>query len=246
MPFHFITSATNNPDYYEFIPIFIKQHKKIYPDCKISILWVSDSDLPQKSNPQEVRDNAEHIVYIKNRPGISERYTAQIMRLLHIASLKTDDICVLSDIDLVLFQPFPFDVDTSYDGVTNWGKMGAAERRASKEMAFCWTFMRPASCRRWLADTPALGVNITMLHKEYYVKMDNVWGYNWTADQQLLYEKFAIHTKFIERDRDDRIDRTCPYIDHILGPRLQYYRDYHMPRPYSKHKKLIEEWLSKY
>jgi len=245
MTFHFITSASNKKDYYEFIPIFAKQQRTIYPDCKITILYIQ---VKGETLPREVTESND-IVILGVPDGMNPSYVAQIMRLLYISKLETNDICVLCDIDLVLFKRFPFDVDTTNDQITNYGKLNKQDRQNSGQMAFCWTFMRPASCRRWLIEhdeggSPALGVNVSKFLKDNYKPNNSGWGYNWTADQELLYSAFDKHTKYIERNTCDRIDRETPYMVH-LKDRLYYYVDYHMPRPYSQYANLIYDWLER-
>jgi hypothetical protein len=90
-----LTAVNNNPKYTKFVPFFIRQWKKLYPDIKIKIVFIGCQ------LPDYLKEFSDYIDLFPEISGISTVYTAQTVRIVYPAILGPDEVTVITDIDMV-------------------------------------------------------------------------------------------------------------------------------------------------
>ena len=72
-----ITAVNDNPLYIEFIPIFIKTWKKLYPTVDVKIILIAN-EIPQK-----YIEYNDHIILFKPIENVLTSFTSQVIRLFY-------------------------------------------------------------------------------------------------------------------------------------------------------------------
>ena len=91
-----LTACDLNPNYYKFIPIFIKAWKNLFHDINIHIILISSNLI------DELKPYSEHIKLFPPLKGISTAFIAQTIRLLYPAVLdKAKGGIIITDMDMV-------------------------------------------------------------------------------------------------------------------------------------------------
>ena len=91
-----LTACDLNPNYYKFIPIFIKAWKTLFPDINIHIILIS-SKLIDELKPYE-----EYIKLFPPLKNISTAFIAQTIRVLYPAILdKATGGIIITDMDMI-------------------------------------------------------------------------------------------------------------------------------------------------
>lgn len=243
MNYHFVSSVNEGVDYIEFVPLFIETLYKMFPDkCSITIYYCGDEI------PDRLLDFPE--VKLWKAEGQNTRFLSQWVRMLMCPLIGDDnDINIVCDIDLLPMRDFIKDViegispEVIRDRIMNFGKLSVKEVQELKEVAMCWTFGTRECWKKCLGVSSIEEAKLIL--KEQYTPNDSPWGYDWTSDQKYLYKHIGKYGIIIPRaEFFDRMDREQPLGEVEKGIiRKHGMVDYHMPRPYSKHKILINKVL---
>ena len=241
--YRFVTACNENATYTGFIPTWIDHHKKLFPESDILVLLVS------KNLPYELEKYKSNIIVVDPIPNVHTAYQAQMIRLLYPVLLedKQNIICdidmyILSKDVLVLFQRIPNN-DTRF---INFGCLDIASCHKEKQLPLFFSVYGKKVLENVFKVKNK--EDITNLMLDRYEKQNNPYGYNWFADQVLLYELFINYDSLfkIERKTGDRIDRdwfnpSDPQVVYKIKNNCLV--DFHAPRPYQKYKSFIQSVL---
>lgn len=90
-----ITSTNEKPLYIEFIPLFIKTWKKLYPEVDVKIILISE-EIPKK-----YMEYKENIILFEPIEGVSSSFTSQYIRLLYPCILNYKNGVMITDMDMI-------------------------------------------------------------------------------------------------------------------------------------------------
>lgn len=90
-----LTGVNENILYIDFIPLFIKQWKKLYPNIDIKIILISDNI------PEKFIEYLDNIILFKPIDGISTVFISQYIRILYPAILNYQNGVLITDIDMI-------------------------------------------------------------------------------------------------------------------------------------------------
>jgi hypothetical protein len=175
-----LTAVNDNPKYTKFIPFFISQWKKLYPEIKIKIVFVG-SQLPSNLNIYK-----DYIDLFPEIPNISSVYIAQTIRLLYPALLQ-DEVTVITDMDMVPANRTYFQQEIEEGSFTIFRSL---ECVGQGEIAICYN---AAQTSVWKS---VFGINTLEDVRSFLIKnykyCDGIHGgKGWISDQLLLFNSVS-------------------------------------------------------
>lgn len=248
-----VLTATNmNPDYYKFIPCFIKAWKKLFPDINIHIILIADSII------NELKPYSEYIKLFKPIKDIETSFIAQNIRLFYPALLKDSKGGILiTDMDMIpmntIYYTEPIK-DISDNKFVCYRPLSCV---GNNEMVICYNI---AYQNIW-SEIFDIKTEINIIEKINSIyKKDEYIGENanihykpyWITDQLYLYEKTQqwnnITNNLIILNDEEYINRLEPNINlHIIyntnikeNISKKNFSDFHMPRSYYNNSELID------
>lgn len=90
-----LTAVNENQLYLDFVPIFIKTWKKLYPSVDIQIILISTEI------PYNLKIYSKHIILFKPIENISTAFISQYIRLLYPCLLNYKNGIMITDIDML-------------------------------------------------------------------------------------------------------------------------------------------------
>lgn len=246
-----VLTATNmNPQYYEFIPIFINVWKKLFPEINIHIILISDKIneilLPYK----------KYIKLFKPIPNIDEGFIAQNIRLFYPALLTSAKGGILiTDMDMIPMNEIYYTEPIKNINDNKFVCYRPLSCVGTNEMVMCYNIAHQNVWREIFNINNQEDIINTI--KSIY-KKEKYYGENankhykpyWITDQLYLYEKTQewniIVKNLIILDDSKYMNR----LDKINLNNLNYnlmkenikkklYSDFHMPRPYHKYQNVL-------
>ncbi|MBC8297271.1 MAG: hypothetical protein H8E55_15945 [Pelagibacterales bacterium] len=237
-----ILSSNNSEKYLDFWNIVSESWVKI-ANIRPTLFVVSEKDLGLNTKYGEV--------YYQNPLGSSDISTAsqsQILRLF-AASKFSEEICLISDLDMMPLQykyfhdqikPVPDDNIVFYSS-------DAYLPNGPSYPAFPMCYM----LAKGKTFEEILGATYDDFSREMIEWMG--YSYGWFTDEKVFYKKWndwidqSKRTTLLRRGFNISDAHTMKRIDRAYNSfydknmlRDGYYVDYHMPRPYSLHKNLID------
>lgn len=233
-----LTAVNENELYLEFVPIFIKTWKALFPEIDVKIIMIMESI------PEGLVGLQEHLILFKPTEGMSTVFISQYIRILFPAILNYENGILITDMDMLPMnrryysdniQSYPNDYFVSYRNVLE----------KENQIAICYNV---ANSSTWSS--------IFSIHNEQDIierLKEKAISCQWTTDQLDLYTALHNWEHFQERyislnDRQTkfkRLDRSLP-LKRLQLPRIKraiqrgLYTDYHCHRPYSAYQKDIE------
>tara|TARA_B100000282_G_scaffold284651_1_gene249416 strand:+ start:751 stop:1482 length:732 start_codon:yes stop_codon:yes gene_type:complete len=228
-----ILSSNESKKYLDFWPIVSSAWKQI--GVEPTLIY---------TGKKELSNNNENILnfYIK---GINSAFVAQNIRLL-APSLFPDDVCLISDIDnMPLSKSYFLEniIDVKDNNFVIFRPSAASENMISimwnAALGSTWSEIFQVKDRR----------DIEERIRKWYPGKYKVGGKNWYFDQIILKE-YLINFKHKSPNRIYKLDDKESGFLRLNRSKLKdskkfydenlAYSDFHMPRPYRKHKKLID------
>lgn len=249
-----LSACNTNSMYMDFIPIFIRSWKKLFPEVEIKIIIVA------KRIPNEYVKFSENLILFPPE-GVPDAFVSQYIRLLYPAILKLDCGVIITDIDIL-----PMSRDYYIRSLENLNQDCFVSYREIltewNELAICYNAAAP---RTWaeIFNVHSLSDVRERLRSAYAsVSYDGKHGgQGWSTDQRDLLAHLRRWPAKEERwkilkDRDtgfNRLDRSERQLRHLTwfsrAPiawltrrriRCGYYTDFHAFRPYADYKSLNE------
>lgn len=247
---HVLTATTNNPLYCDFIPIFIKTWEKLFPDIKITILFISPSI------PDKFKHYKDYIVLFKPLAGVSTVFTSQYIRLLYPSLIKTenkDDAILITDMDML-----PMNTSYYQESIKNIPNNKFVYYRGNilmnqQEMAICYNIATPQT---WLSLFNVFSMEKLKHHLQQIwinaqrLRLNN--NIRWSLDQKMLYDRAMKWNKLTKNlvllnDKKTKYNRLCRSENTINSPNFieqlknKKFTDYHCHRPYKKYQIIIDK-----
>lgn len=239
-----LTATDTNKMYIEFIPIFIKMWKKLYPSIDIVIVLISDFI------PDEYLEYSEYIILFKPITEIPTSFISQYIRILYPSILKKYKGGILiTDMDMlpmnnVYYHKYIENIDNNH--FVNYRK------NAYQNMyPICYNI---ATQKVW-SELVNIYSEEDIYNRliEAYKSVCNKSKYHiWFKDQHDLHEKIQLwnqstHKFIVLEDELCNFQRLYEFQDieinknKILKITSGHYSDFHSKRPYSKYASIIEK-----
>lgn len=229
IPTRAIVSSNENQLYLEFWPVVAKAWKKI--GIRPTLALVADKQIP-------VDETIGHVIRFEPLPGVPTSFYAQVIRLL-LPLYFEDDICLISDIDMIPLSASYF-LDSAPtvhpDNFVVYRNKGYFENK----FPMCYNAARGKTFKEIFGITKE---QIPNLVAQWYQL-----GFGWDTDEIMLYRYITTWPDFNERctlldhTTSKRIDRSAWRYDEKLVAN-NWYIDAHCLRPYSKYKREIDRLL---
>jgi hypothetical protein len=237
-----LTAVNEKKLYIEFIPIFVKTWKKLYPEIDIKIILISNSI------PKDYEIYKNNIILFKPLDGMSTNFISQYIRLLYPCILKYSGGIMISDMDIL-----PMNRKYYTENIKKYDNNKFIYYRSNvlmniKEIAMCYNVAVPEVWREIFGIKTLEDINNRLISKFNSIKYVDGHGLSgWNTDQKDLY-KYVMNwnkksnnlvclkdkdTKFCRLDRGRININDKKTLDNIKSGK---YSDYHSLRPFSKYK----------
>ncbi len=237
--------SDTNPLYLEFWPIVSKVWLKLYNITPVlGLICDEDSDF--------YNDEFGIVKKFKKHDNIPIGMQAQCVRLY--LSTIMDDVCVISDIDMItMSRKYFIDEISEFDDDKIYVMSSDhSECNANKEIPMCYNIGHSNIFEKFFNIRGNWDEFINKLNDEN-LSQDLPNHMIWTTDQRFLYNKFKIENsdneQIVYKNRgwnwgggraDYRIDRAMwGYDENLINK--DYYIDSHLLRPYSSHSEEINK-----
>ena len=242
-----LTACNNNKLYMNFIPLFIKSWKKLYPNIDVKIIFISDKI------PEIFKVYSDNIILYKHpNSKISTAFISQYIRILYPAILDYDGGIVITDIDMIPMNRIYF-----IENIKNISDDNFVVFRDNllkkKQISICYSIATSKVWSNIFNIQTIKDINNELIkhfiESKYGINHRKKW---WPTDQKQLYlyvTKWNNKTKkciflndrstnFLRLDRK-RFNINDQEIQNNI--KLGKYCDYHCFRPYEKFRKVNEE-----
>jgi hypothetical protein len=240
-----IMATDANPEYYQFWPVVAKRWSSwgITPTLAV----VSDKKI-------DIDERLGDVVYHIPNPDVPTPQQAQIIRLFLAASYE-DDVCLISDIDMLPLRKDYFTKTVEHYNNANF-VVYSSDAYPPADPAY------PAYPMCYLASDGENFKEIIGGDLENFNDVVSAWlqeGHGWHTDEKVFFQKLqkwdAINNLMLLLRRGfnlspdpasiARIDRSTGsiYDENLISSK--FYVDYHMPRPYEKFKEVIDNIYEK-
>lgn len=228
-----ILATDANPDYIEFWPVVAKAWKEII-GIQPTLALIANDDV-------QVDESLGDVIRFQPIEGIPTSFQAQVIRLF-LPSLYPDDVCILSDIDMI-----PLSKSYYHDSVAQCPEDSFVVYR---DQACPEELLSYPMC--YLAARGSTFAEIFDLHTiddiRSKIECFHAYGLGWCSDELLLHKYLhnwsAFETRCIKLGHgvQNRLDRSNWKIrrNFLLSG---YYIDAHCPRPYSEHQDSINQLI---
>jgi len=239
-----LTACNNNKVYIEFIPIFIKAWKKLYPNVDIKIILINN-DIPE-----EYLIYKKYIILFPPIENISTAFTSQIIRLFYPCLLNYKNGIMITDMDILPMNSTYYTKNIeSFDNNKFIYYRNVCLNQ--KEIAMCYNI---AHSDTW-KDIFNIYTEKDILDRIAYINSTinydgNHGGSGWNTDQRYFYNNITMWSKynsdfvylFDNKTGYNRLDRHENFKitdkDNIIN---EMYTDYHALRPYSTYANINNE-----
>jgi hypothetical protein len=248
-----LTACNDNPMYMECIPIFIKSWNTLYPNVDVKVILISDSI------PNELDEYNNNIILLPlNKIGLSkesEPFVSVYIRYLYPSLLNYTNGIMITDVDMLPMNKNYF----NFKGIDKSKYVNTRDWNDGYQFASCYNI---ATSKVWsevfnISNFDDIKIR---LHDIWYNELDSIPQKlindspykGWYKDQIDALKYVTIWNKItnnllILKDKDtgyNRLDRAnqCRMNNDIkLNIIDGKYSDYHICRPYSKHKEFNDE-----
>jgi hypothetical protein len=243
-----LTSTTHNQMYYDFIPIFIKAWKKLFPEIKIVILYI------HHEIPKKFEEYKEHLVLIKPILNTPVVFTSQYIRLLYPALVDTNRCVIITDMDMLPMNRQYYEKPIENIPNDRFVYYRSNVLLNEKQIAMCYNVATPQTWQQIfnIDSIEKLRYNI----KQMWFFFQNKPTAKWSLDQKILYnilQKWNSKTKRVIFLNDkftgyNRLDRQPKFFRNkeLLLKQVKegFYSDFHSLRPYKQYKTIIDDIIN--
>jgi len=242
-----LTATDLNPMYYKFIPIFIKTWKKLFPEINIHIILIANEII------EELEPYKEYIKLFAPIEGIKSASIAQIIRLLYPALINAHGGILITDMDMgpmnreYYIQPIKDIENTNFVCYRNGSDIGP------NEIPMCYCIAHKSVWGNLFSINNYTSItSFFQIYKSRFIEVSGIPGHiGWNYDQLYLYNKVQtlkkLNSVVILNDKITgmrRLDRSHLIYSNLTSDMIQCiknhkYTDFHFPRPYNLHEKII-------
>lgn len=225
-----ILSTNNNPDYIEFWPVVAPLWQKM--GIRPTLALIGDENC-------EVDTSLGDVIRFNPLPNVSQAMQAQTARLL-IPALFPDDVCIISDIDMI-----PISYSYFHEGAAKCPENAfliyrdKAYSPNDKKYPMCYFAAKGSLFQSIFGVSTAEEIDPKIIE---WSKL----GYGWGTDETILYsyvnywEKIGGKVKRLGHGVGPRLDRSA-WTNDFSNINFGTYIDCHCPRPYSLYKDSIDQ-----
>lgn len=240
-----VTAVNENPLYLEFIPIFIKTWKKLYPVVDVKIILIANAI------PKEYEEYKDHIILFAPIEFVLTSFTAQIIRLFYPCLLPYENGVMITDMDMLpMNRTYYTEHIRDYDN----------DKFIYLRENVCFEYNELAMC--YNVATPKVWKDVFKIDSVEQIRnrikdiglsrvIDGAPGKEgWDIDQRLLYKtvmEWNSRTHNLECLKESttgfcRFDRIYFVMNDEIRDRIRngVYSDYHCLRPMSEHRNMNE------
>ncbi len=252
-----LVSCDMNPLYYTFYPLVKKYWNDIGVNTKLILI--------SNSIPIELEIYKEDIILFNPILNINPAFQAQCIRILYPSLMdEKDEGIIISDMDMIpMNKSYYFDNIKNYDNKKFIVYRDCISEHKQYPICFC---LATSNVWKDIFNINSIDDIITTL-KIWYTsdyKISDPYSIGWATDQLKLYKyvnewnKKTLSSKksnlILLKDENtnfNRLDRLNLEKDNLNISNIKEdiknnkYSDFHLPRPYEKHKNLINELLNK-
>jgi hypothetical protein len=240
-----LTASNLNPLYCDFIPIFVKTWKKLYPDVDVKVILIA------KEIPEQFKEYSGNIILFEPIEGVSTAFISQYIRSLYPALLNYENGVMITDMDIL-----PMNSRYYTENIKSFDNDKFIYYRnvlfENREIAMCYNIATP---KTWSEIFNIKNIddlkNILIKRNQEITYADTHGGSGWSVDQLDLYKRvmeWNIKTSNFVFLKDSetgfrRLDRGCFNLDNHISNNIKsgIYSDYHLLRPYTTYKIINDE-----
>jgi len=240
-----VTAVNENPLYIEFIPIFVRTWKKLYPGVDVKIILIAHAI------PAEYQEYKEHIILFQPIEFVLTSYTAQVIRLFYPCLLPYENGVMITDMDML-----PMNRTYYTENIRPYDNDKFIYLRENicfeyNELAMCYNVATPKVWKDLFKIESVDDIRNTLKNIAMSRVIDGAPGKEgWNIDQQLLYKTvmdWNVKTNNLICLKESttgfcRFDRLYFGMNDDIrnGIRNGAYSDYHCLRPMSVHRDMNE------
>lgn len=174
-----VTAVNDNPAYWRFVPLFIKRWKKLFPEVAVNVIFIG-SRLPAELQPW-----SEHIIVYKPPKGLNTAYVAQIIRLAWPALIKTNELVMITDMDMIPMNRQYYETAARWIMPSEFASLRPPVNE--KEYAMCYIMAHPEIWSQVFGIKTEADVAEFLLQHYNNDYDGRHGGQAWTTDQEVLY-----------------------------------------------------------
>jgi hypothetical protein len=239
-----LTAVNDNPLYIDFIPIFIKTWKKLYPTVDVKIILISNQI------PEKFLQFKDHIILFEPIKNVLTSFTSQFIRLLYPCILNYKNGVLITDMDMLPMNRsyYTKNIEKYDDSKFIYYRENVCFN--TKEIAMCYNVALPKTWSEIFNIKSLEDIKQRIILVNDNTKIIEGHGkQGWCTDQSTLYkdvnrwhkktQNFVClkesQTGFCRLDRpkfsklDDKISKNIT---------SGIYSDYHLHRPMNQYEKL--------
>ena len=240
-----LTAVNENPLYIDFIPIFIKTWKKLYPDIDVKIILIAERI------PDKFLEYKKNIILFKPIENVLTSFTSQYIRLLYPCILNYKNGVMITDMDILPMNSTYYTENIKLYDNTNFIYYRGDICLCDREIAMCYNVATPLVWKEIFNISSIDDIRLRIKEvSDNNVIIEGQGNIGWCLDQINLFKKVVAWNKktnkFIRLDEKttgfNRLDRV--HSINILNLKLikeGKYSDYHCHRPFKKYKDLINQ-----
>lgn len=242
-----LTATNDNPLYLDFVPLFIKTWKKLYPTVDVIIILIS------KKIPHELLSYKDNIILFEPIDNVLTSFTAQFIRLLYPCILNYKNGVIITDMDMI-----PMNRTYYTENIKSFDNNKFIYFRENvlfehKQLAMCYNVAVP---KIW-KDIFKINSLEDIKNQIKVISQNNIireghGNIGWSIDQLVLYKivmEWNSKTNNLiclkeKETKFKRLDRNTFNIDNIMtrdNISNGVYSDYHCYRPMSIYSKINYE-----
>jgi len=244
-----VTACNNNPMYSDFIPMFVKMWKALYPKTDIKIIYIDDV------LPNHLQEFKDYIILFPPLEGIDTAFISQYIRLLYPCILEYEGGIMITDMDMMPMNSSYYSKNIENIDNDKFVYYRHVIMEEYKEIAMCYN---SALNTTWKEIFNIHSVeDICNRLKEVYSRINygQPGTLGWTTDQKDLYRiitewnsrtgRFVyLHDSQTGYRRLDRIYNFRLDDNLVRLIKTGYFSDYHCYRPYAQYKEINDGILN--
>lgn len=239
-----LTSVNENPQYLDFVPIFIKTWNKLYPGVDVKIILIA------KNIPENLLLYKNNLIVFEPIENILTSFTAQFIRLLYPCILNYKNGVLITDMDIL-----PMNKTYYTENIKSYENNKFIYYRENvcfnyKQIAMCYNVATPQIWKDIFKVNSLDDIikNIKYINENNVIKSGH-GNIGWCIDQKTLYYKVLDWDKITKgfvclkekQTQFKRLDRNTFEISNVnIRENITSgkYTDYHCYRPMSKYSKI--------
>lgn len=240
-----VTAVNENELYIEFIPIFVKTWKKLYPDVDVKIILIAHAI------PKEYEEYKDYIILFEPIENVLTSFTSQVIRLLYPCLLPYENGVMITDMDMLpMNRTYYTENIRAYDN-DKFIYLRENVCFEYNEIAMCYNVATPTVWKDVFKIHSVDDIRTTIKNISLSRVIDGGHGKEgWSIDQQLLYttvlEWNNTTQNFVCLKESTtgycRFDRLYFSMNDEIRDRIKngVYSDYHCLRPMNEHRAMNE------